>query len=483
MFSLTKQTRKETAPVPISSSSSETLTPGASECELISTVDSLSSSSSGITKPAIQDSIQSTPPSAYIAGEVTTTPLTVSTGSGKLTADAPEFIPRCAPSTVVSENTPGEEVDLRKLGAPMSLTVAASNATPTPMPEPMSKATDEEEEKKRKRLATILEVRRRAEEEVRKKREEEEAATIAEAKIEEEERKKKEEEAVKVKAEEEAKLQAEADTEKDALMKRIQEQEAELALLKAKLAAQSQPLQVQPLTVPPSQEVGSGEDDQDQVMSSTDDTGSVIYSENAVQHEEPEAEEEESQEEKEQKKDRDWSADHPREVEPSYFPITPGPLTSPAGTFSVQQQVPGQPLQKMGRERSRRGGRRDRNRTANADKGEKGHEATDPLKLQKSRSHEPQKRPTLGKLDLSTMQRSRSVHPALPSSLSSAKNITDITIVVYPAGVRSPKAELNAQSPNGPFRCVLFFLSVLLKVWCVSGKLIRMFVIGTTASS
>jgi translation initiation factor 4G len=423
--------QKGTALVPLSSSSSETLTPNADGLELISKVES---PSNGPNKPATSGT--------------TAAPSMVPTGSGKLTADAPAFIPRRAPSVVVIKNTSGEEVDLRKLGAPTSLTATTSRA-------PLPKGTDEEEERKRKQWSAFSEVHRRAEKAAREKREEEKA--------------RKEDEATRVKAEEEAKRQSNADAEKEALMRRIREQEAELALLKAKLAAQSQPLQMQAAAVPSLQAAGGVEEVQERelrpVMSSTDDTGSAVCSENVIQYEEPEAEEEESQEAKELEKHNDWSDDHPHEVEHSYFPTTPGPHTAPDGNLSGQQQqpqllqqVPGQPLQKMGRERSRRGGRRDRNRTANADKGEKGGETTDPLKLQKSRSHEPRRRPTPGKLDLTTMQRSQTLHPTLHTTLSSAKNITDIAIVVYPAGVRSPKAELNVRSRNGPFRCVLFSL-------------------------
>jgi len=362
----------------------------------------------------------------------------------------------------VIKNTSGEEVDLRKLRAPASPPATTGNGTTIPMPVPVSKAIDEEEEKKKKRLFAITEVHKRAEAEARKKREEEETMSIAKARAEEEERR----EAEAIKAEVEARRRAETDAEKEALIRRIQEQEAELALLKARLAAQSQPLQVQPVAAPPLQVSGGSDGDQEhdhtRVTSSTDESGSVIYGENAVQHDEPEAAEEGSQGEKEQEKYQDWSADQPQANEHSYFPVTPGPLTAPAGTFREQQQeqqVPGQPLRKMGRERSRRGGRRDRNRTAHADKGEKVDEATNLLRLQKSRSHEPSKRPALSQLDLSTMQRSRTLHPVLSSALSSAQNITDITIVVYPAGVRTPQPELNARSPNGPFRCVILSLS------------------------
>lgn len=458
-----KMQEEETAPIPSTSSSSEVLEPDVAEHELISTVES-PPGSNGITRPATQDLTLTTPPFAVIVGEATTTPSAVPTGSGKLTADARPFIPRRASSTVVIKNRSGEEVDLRKLGAPTNSTATTSRGTTAQIPAPVPKATEEEEEKQMKRLSTIVEVRKRAEEEARRKKEEEEAMEIAKVKAEEEQRARIEAVA-KVKAEEEAKRQAKADAEKEALM-RIQELEAELALLKAKVAAQGQPLQVQAAAVPPLplQAAGGSEGhlEHEYVLSSTDNTGSAIYSDNAVRHDEPEAGEEGSQGEKGQEKNHDWSADDPQEAELSYFPITPGPLTAPSGTFSAQQQpqqVPGQPLQKMGRERSRRGGRRERNRTAPVDKGEKGDEVPDPLKLQKSRSHEPRKRPAPGKLDLMTMQRSRTVHPALPTALSGAKNITDITIVVYPAGVRTPKPELNAQARNGPFRCALFSLS------------------------
>jgi hypothetical protein len=457
MLPPTKQRETETVLVPIYSSSSETLSPDAGKHESISTVES-PPSSNGIIEPAAQDSTHPSPSFASIAGRATATASSLPAGGGKLTTDAPVFVPRRA---VVIKNTSGEEVDLRKLGASTSPTATTGSGTTTPIPALVPKATDKEEEKKRKRLFAV-EVRKRAEEEARKKREEEETIAIAKAKTEQEyERAKRGAEADKV--EEEAKQQAEADAEKEALMRRIQEQEAELALLKAKLAAQSQALRVQPVAAPPLQASGESAEDQEhdhhgQVMSPTDDTGSVMYSENAVQHDE----EEESQREKEQEKYQDWSADHPHESELSYFPITPGPLTAPPGTFSTQQQqqqAPGQPLQKMGRERSRRGGRRDRNRAAHADKGEKGDEATNLLNMHKSRSYEPRKRAAPNQLDLSTMQRSRTLHPALPSALSSAKNITDITIVVYPAGVRTPKPELNAWSRNGPFRCAILSLS------------------------
>ena len=459
MLSPTKKKEQETPLVPIFSSPLEILSLDAGENELISTVESLPSSD-GLNRTATQDSTLSTPLSVPIASGSTTAPTTVSTGSGKLTADARPFIPRRVSSSVVIKNTSGEEVDLRKLGGPPSSTATASGGSTARISAPVSKAPDEEEEKQTKRLAAIMEVHKRAEEGGRKKREEEEAVAIAKAKAKEEERARKEkEEAVQIKAEEEARRQAEVDAEKEALRRRIQEQEAELALLKAQLAAQSQSQQVQPVAITSLRAAGRSEGDQEQhdheqVTSSTDDTGSVIHSDSAVQHEE-----EESQGEKEQEKHQEWSADPPHEVDLSYFPIASGPLTAPIGTFSEQQrqqQVPGQPLQKMGRERSRRGGRRDRNRT---EKAEKGDEAPDPLKLQKSRSHEPRKRPAPDRLDLVMMQRSRTVHPALPSALSSAKNITDITIVVYPAGVRTPKPELNAQSRNGQFRCVILSLS------------------------
>lgn len=443
--------QEETGLVPICSS------PDAGERELTSTMESLPSSN-GIMKPATQ----LTPSTASITWGTTTTPSTLPTGGGKLTADAPAFVPRRA---VVIKNTSGEEVDLRQLGAPTGSTATIGSGTtapmPAPMPAPVPKATDEEDEKQRKRQLAIKEVRKRAEEEAQKNRRTEETMAIAKAKAEEEERARREEE--EVKAEEEVKRQAGADAEKEALIKRIQEQEAELALLRAKLAAQGQPLQMHPVAVPPLQASGESEEDQEndhgQVMSSTDDTGSVMYSENAVQHDEPEVDEEVSQGEQGQQKHHDWSADHPHENELSYFPITPGPLTAPAAASNAPQQqqpVPDQPLQKMGRERSRRGGRRDRNRAAHADKGD---DATNPLKLQKSHSHEPRKRAAPAQLDLVTMQRSRTLHPVLPSALSSAKNITDITIVVYPAGVRTPKPELNTESQNGPFRCVILSLS------------------------
>ena len=399
-------------------------------------------SSNALNKTATQESTLSTPLFTPFAGGSTTAPATVPSGSGKLTADARPFIPRRVSSTVVIKNTSGEVVDLRNLKVPTSSSATTSSGS-----------TDGEEEKKTKRVAAIMEDRKRAEEEGWKKSEDEEAIAIskAKAKTEEEERaRKEEEEAVRIMAEREAQRQAEADAEKEALMRRIQEQDAELALLKAQLAAQSQPQLVQPVAITPLQRAGRSEGDQEhddeQVTSSTDDTGSVIHSDSAVQHEE-----ERSQGEREQEKQHDWSADPPHEVDLSYFPVVT-PLTTPIG----QQQVPGQPLQKMGRERSRRGGRRDRNRT---DKGEKGDEAPDPLRLQKSRSHEPRKRPQPGKLDLTKMLRSQTVHPTLPSALSTAKNITDITIVVYPAGVRTPKPELNAQSRNRGFRCVVLCLS------------------------
>ena len=462
MLSPTKKKEQEMPLVPSSSSLSEVSSPDAGENELISTVESLPSSN-GPNKTATQDSTLLALSFGSIAGGSATAPTTVPIGSGKLTADARPFIPRRVSSTVVIKTTSGEEVDLRKLGAPTSWIATTSSGSTRPIPAPVPKGTDEEEEKQTKRFAAIMEVRKRAEAEERKRRVEEEAMAIAKAKAEEGEEAREEGEAgeaetVRIKAEEEAKRKAEADVEKEALMKRIQEQEAELALLKAQLAAQNQPQQVQPIEIPPLRAAGRSERDQEheheheQVTSSTDDTESVIHSDNAVQHEE-----EGGQGEQEQEKLHDWSADPPNEVDLSYFPITPGPLTAPTGTFSEQQrpqQVPGQPLQKMGRERSRRGGRRDRNRTAHADKGEKGDEASDPLRMQKSRSHEPRKRPAPGKLDLTMMQRSRTVHPALPTALSTARNITDITIVVYPAGVRTPKPELNAQSRNGQFRCV-----------------------------
>ena len=438
MLSPTKNKAQETPLVPISSSSSEILSP---RNELILMVESLPSSNA-LNKTANQESTLSTPLFTPIAGGSTIAPATVPSGSGKLTADARPFIPRRVSSTVVIKNTSGEVVDLRNLKAPTSSTVTTSSGS-----------TDGEEEKKTKRVAAIMEDRKPAEEEGWKKREEAEAIAIAKAKAEEEERGRKgEEEAVRIMAEREAQRQAEADAEKEALMKRIQEQDAELALLKARLAAQSQPQLVQPIAITPLQRAGRSEGDQEhdheQATSSTDDTGSVIHSDSAVQHEE-----EKSQGEREQEKHHDWSADPPHEVDLSYFPVVaPGPLTTPIG----QQQVPGQPLQKMGRERSRRGGRRDRNRT---DKGEKGDEAPDPLRLQKSRSHEPRKRPQPGKLDLTKMQRSQTVHPTLPSALSTARNITDITIVVYPAGVRTPKPELNAQPRNRGFRYVVLCLS------------------------
>lgn len=455
--------QEETGLVPICSS------PDAGKRELTSTVESLPGSN-GIMKPATP----LTPSIAFLTWGATTTSSTPPTGGGKLTAAAPAFVPRRA---VVIKNSSGEEVDLRQLGAPTSSTATISSGTtapmPAPMPAPVPRATDEEEEKQRKRQLAIKEVHKRAEEEAQKAEE-----TMVIAKAREEERARREEE-----AEEEAKRQAGADAEKEALIKRIQEQEAELALLRAKLAAQDQPLQIHPVAVPPLQESGeSGEDqenDHGQVMSSTDDTGSAIYSENAVQHDEPEVDEEVSQGEQEQEKHHDWSADHPHENQLSYFPITPGPLTAPAATSSAPQQqqpVPDQPLQKMGRERSRRGGRRDRNRAAHADKGD---DSTNPLKLQKSHSHEPRKRAAPAQLDLLPMQRSRTLHPVLPSALSSAKNITDITIVVYPAGVRTPKPELNTESRNGPFRCVILSPSR----YGMCQEIDSNFVEGTTASS
>lgn len=457
---------KESGLVPICASSPETLLPDAGEHGSASILETLPSSN-GIMNPITQVSTHPTPSIASTSRGATTIPLTLPTGGGTLTADAPAFVPRRA---VVIKNTSGEEVDLRKLGLPTSSSAATDSGSTVPMAAPVPKATDGEEEKQRRRQLAIMEVRKRAEEEeARKKRGKGETMAIVKAKAGEEEEAGREEE--EVKSEEKAKRQAEADTETEALIKRIQEQEAELALLRAKLAAQSQPLQMQPVAAPPLQAPGESEGDQErdhgQVMSSTDETCSVIYSENAVQHDEPGAEEEESQEEMKQEKHHDWSADHPHENEPSYFPITVSPLTASAATFGAQQQqqVPGQPLQKMARERSRRGGRRDRNRAAHADKGEKGDDATNPLMLQKSRSHEPRTRAAPVQLELSTMQRSRTLHPALPSVISSAKNITDIAIVVYPAGVRTPKPELNVQSRNGPFRCVI--LSPSHSVACI----------------
>ena len=461
---------KESGLVPICASSPELLSPDAGEHGLTSILESLPSSN-GIMNPITQDSTHPTSSIASTA-RATTTPLTLPTGGGTLTADAPAFVPR---RTVVIKNTSGEEVDLRKLGLPTSSSAATDNGSKVPLAAPVPKATDQEEEKQRRRQLAIMEVHKRAEEEAQKKRGTGETMAIVKAKAEAEEEKAGREEE-EVNSEEKVKRQAEADTEKEALIKRIQEQETELALLRAKLAAQSQPLQMQPVAAPPLRASGESEGDQErdhgQVMSSTDDTCSVIYSEDAVQHDEPEAEGEESQEGKEQEKHHDWSADPPHENEPSYFPVTVSPLTTPVATFGAhqqQQQAPGQPLQKMARERSRRGGRRDRNRAAHADKGEKGDGATNPLVLQKSRSHEPRTRAAPVQLDLSTMQRSRTLHPAFPSVLSSAKNITDIAIVVYPAGVQTPKPELNVQSRNGPFRCVI--LSPSHGVVCV-GELI-----------
>ena len=473
MLHPTKKKEQETGLVPICSSSSpEVLSPDTGEHMLTSILES-PPSSNGIIKPITQNSPHPTPSIASISRGAATTPSTLPVGGGTLTADAPAFVPRRA---IVIKNSSGEEVDLRKLGLPTSSTPTTDSGTtaPMPVPVPAPKATDEEEEKQRRRQLAIMEVRKRAEEEAQKKTSKGETVAIVKAKAEEGERVGRGGE--EVKAAEEARRQAEADAEKEALIKRTQELETEVALLRAKLAAQSQPLQIPPVAGPPPKASGNNEGDQGsdhgRVMSSTGDTSGVIYSENAVQHDEHKAEEEEEEEEsqgeKEQEKHYDWSADHPHEHELSYFPITVGPLTAPVATSSAQQQqqqVPGQPPQKMVRERSRRGGRRDRNRAAHADKGEKGDDAANPLKLQKSRSHEPRRRAAPAQLELSTMQRSRTLHPTRPSVLSSAKSITDITIVVYPAGVRTPKPELNVQSRNGPFRCVI--LSPSHNVACI----------------
>ena len=473
----TKKKEKETGLVPICPSSPDALSPDAGEHMLPSMLGSLPSSN-GVMKPITQDPTHPAPSITSIARGAVTTPSTLPTGGGTLTADAPAFVPRRA---IVIKNSSGEEVDLHKLGLPTSSTATTDSGTtaPMPVPVPVPKATEEEEEKQRRRQLAIMEVRKRAEEEARKKTSKDETMAVAKTKAEEEREGKDGEEG---KAEEEARRQAEADAEKEALLRRIQEQETELALLRAKLAAQSQPLQMLPVAEPSLQASGDGEGDQEsdhgRVMSPTGDTCGVIYSENAVQHDEPEAEEEESQGEKEQEKHHDWSADQPHEHEHehSYFPITVGPLTAPPASPSAQQQQqqdPSQPPQKMVRERSRRGGRRDRNRAAHADKGEKGDDVANPLKLQKSRSHEPRKRAAPVQLELSTMQRSRTLHPTRPSVLSSAKSITDITIVVYPAGVRTPKPELNEQSRNGPFRCVI--LSPSHNVACIRKLIIILF--------
>jgi hypothetical protein len=84
----------------VCSSSPDTLSPDA-ECELTSMVESLPSSN-GIMKPA-------THPTPSIASITRGAPSTLPAG-GKLTADAPAFVPRRA---VVIKNTSGEEVDLR----------------------------------------------------------------------------------------------------------------------------------------------------------------------------------------------------------------------------------------------------------------------------------------------------------------------------------------------------------------------------------
>jgi len=83
-----------------------------------------------------------------------------------------------------------------------------------------------------------------------------------------------------------------------------------------------------------------------------------------------------------------------------------------------------------------------------------------PISVSNCRKGDPKSRGLLmsGTASMSSMLQSTStsnIPHALPSALATARYIEDLNRITYPEGIKSPQVELNVNTQNGKFRCVL----------------------------